>query len=216
MSVSASVCARRSSSWLTSLTTSRATTRSSSRTTADATIATTARTTALIATFAQEMPVRSCRTARSTNASVAVAEMTEARSESAERPTSSAKAPTIQPALKAWLSAQGAMLQSRRKMKTTSNIGEETVRCSRHPPTRRQRSSRKPLSVYAISGQSSARDSPSPASENPIATRQKAESAIARMRESEPMARVRRAANARLLESVSSFPRVASSLSIPR
>ena len=39
---------------------------------------------------------------------------------------------------------------------------------------------------------------------------------MARMRESEAMARVRRAANARLLDSVSSFPRVASSLSIPR
>ena len=88
--VSASVWARRSSSWLTSLTTRRATTRSISRTTEAAAIATSASTMPLPAMPTASTCAWRCKIASSTNETAAVAEMTRTRRDSAEKPTSSA------------------------------------------------------------------------------------------------------------------------------
>ena len=100
-----------------------------------------------MAMLAQETPARSWSAASSAKANAAVAEISGGRSESADSATSRAKAPRVHPALKIWLSARGPTLQSKRNMKTTSNMGDAIVRCSRQPPPWRQRKSRYPLSA---------------------------------------------------------------------
>ena len=133
--VSASPCARRSSSWLTSFTTSRTRSRSSSRTTAEDARATTTSTTALVAISAQPTPLRTKSAARNAAASAAVAAITRLRRESAESATSRAKKPRAQPALN-WGVARGAPSQSRRKTKTTSSGGEAMASDLRSPRPR--------------------------------------------------------------------------------